>query len=169
MRWIWMKVCRGGLSGFSFGSEIGQLPRCLSPADQRCDGLNRPESAGTLMPQINSLLAQFASLLAGSKFPVLGCREFAEKTERGCGFFGAKNIAADPKFAEFPVFSRELSKFRSWIEEWRVERLIDALKLARASGIPVGTARGRGVQTGPRSNGKIGRGRKRRRMIGIES
>jgi transposase-like protein len=25
----------------------------------------------------------------------------------------------------------------SWIEEWRVERLIDALKLARASGIPV--------------------------------
>jgi transposase-like protein len=25
----------------------------------------------------------------------------------------------------------------SWIEEWRVERLIDALKLARASGIPI--------------------------------
>ena len=25
----------------------------------------------------------------------------------------------------------------TWIEEWRVERLIDALKLARASGIPV--------------------------------
>ncbi len=25
----------------------------------------------------------------------------------------------------------------TWIEEWRVERLIDALKLARASGIPI--------------------------------
>jgi len=25
----------------------------------------------------------------------------------------------------------------SWIQEWRVERLIDALKLARASGIPI--------------------------------
>ena len=25
----------------------------------------------------------------------------------------------------------------SWIKEWRVERLIDALKLARASGIPI--------------------------------
>ena len=25
----------------------------------------------------------------------------------------------------------------SWIEEWRVEKLIDALRLARASGIPV--------------------------------
>jgi len=25
----------------------------------------------------------------------------------------------------------------TWIQEWRVERLIDALKLARASGIPV--------------------------------
>jgi transposase-like protein len=24
-----------------------------------------------------------------------------------------------------------------WIEEWRVERLIDGLKLARASGIPI--------------------------------
>ncbi len=25
----------------------------------------------------------------------------------------------------------------TWIEEWRVERLIDALKLARVSGIPI--------------------------------
>jgi len=25
----------------------------------------------------------------------------------------------------------------TWIQEWRVERLIDALKLARASGIPI--------------------------------
>jgi transposase-like protein len=25
----------------------------------------------------------------------------------------------------------------TWIEEWRVERLVDALKLARASGIPI--------------------------------
>ena len=25
----------------------------------------------------------------------------------------------------------------SWIQEWRVERLIDALRLSRASGIPV--------------------------------
>jgi len=25
----------------------------------------------------------------------------------------------------------------TWVEEWRVERLIDALKLARASGIPI--------------------------------
>ena len=25
----------------------------------------------------------------------------------------------------------------TWIEQWRVERLIDALKLARASGIPI--------------------------------
>src|SRR5271169_4253209 len=25
----------------------------------------------------------------------------------------------------------------TWIEEWRVERLIEALKLARASGIPI--------------------------------
>jgi transposase-like protein len=25
----------------------------------------------------------------------------------------------------------------TWIDEWRVERLVDALKLARASGIPV--------------------------------
>jgi transposase-like protein len=25
----------------------------------------------------------------------------------------------------------------TWIEEWRVERLIDALKLARTSGIPI--------------------------------
>jgi hypothetical protein len=25
----------------------------------------------------------------------------------------------------------------TWIEEWRVERLIDALELARASGIPI--------------------------------
>jgi transposase-like protein len=25
----------------------------------------------------------------------------------------------------------------TWIEEWRVERLIDALKLARASGMPI--------------------------------
>ena len=25
----------------------------------------------------------------------------------------------------------------TWIQEWRVERLIDALKLARASGVPI--------------------------------
>jgi transposase-like protein len=25
----------------------------------------------------------------------------------------------------------------TWIQEWRVERLVDALKLARASGIPI--------------------------------
>jgi transposase-like protein len=25
----------------------------------------------------------------------------------------------------------------SWIQEWRVERLIDAIKLSRASGIPI--------------------------------
>jgi transposase-like protein len=25
----------------------------------------------------------------------------------------------------------------TWVQEWRVERLIDALKLARASGIPI--------------------------------
>jgi len=25
----------------------------------------------------------------------------------------------------------------TWIQEWRVERLIDVLKLARASGIPI--------------------------------
>jgi hypothetical protein len=25
----------------------------------------------------------------------------------------------------------------TWVEEWRVERLIDALKLTRASGIPI--------------------------------
>ncbi|HXW83140.1 MAG TPA: YdaS family helix-turn-helix protein [Candidatus Binataceae bacterium] len=33
-----------------------------------------------------------------------------------------------------------------WIAEWRVERLVDALQLARASGIPVEKFAGRTVQ-----------------------
>jgi hypothetical protein len=36
-----------------------------------------------------------------------------------------------------PRFRCNSSQKSFWIEEWRVERLIDALKLARASGIPI--------------------------------
>ena len=34
----------------------------------------------------------------------------------------------------------------TWIQEWRVERLIDALKLARASGIPIERLAGEAFQ-----------------------
>ena len=39
----------------------------------------------------------------------------------------------------------------TWIEEWRVERLIDALELARASGIPYRAPGWRRVHAGDNS------------------
>ena len=38
-----------------------------------------------------------------------------------------------------------------WIKEWRVERLLDALKLAKASGIPIEKLAGEPID---RTNGK---------------
>jgi len=45
----------------------------------------------------------------------------------------------------------------TWIREWRVERFIDALILARASGIPVERLAGEAFKTGDHSCRKIAR------------
>ena len=42
----------------------------------------------------------------------------------------------------------------SWIEEWRMERLIDALRLSRASGIPVERLAGDAFEPDPRLLGE---------------
>ena len=48
---------------------------------------------------------QFSSQISCTKFPVLCAREFGERIERWCGFFGAENIQAGPELRKFPVVS----------------------------------------------------------------
>jgi hypothetical protein len=41
-----------------------------------------------------------------------------------------------------------------WIKEWKVERLVDALKLSRASGIPIEKLAGESVDDGSNAESK---------------
>ena len=60
-------------------------------------------------------------------------------------------VAAAIELAGGPTAVAELCGVRrqsvyDWIKEWKVERLVDALKLARASGIPIEKLAGEAIE-----------------------